>query len=143
MKSLRLKPLPPASHHVPRRPAPPQLQLAARAAAVADFLSKLKLGKGDRVILSFPPGLKFLVTFVACISRGIIAGGCSSACYPVHTTALPSGLGRCILELPTPLQNKHCPDYGILCLASWLGLSSLTQLPCAAHAQIPAFPCAL
>lgn len=48
--------------------------MTAQVAAVAKFLQeKLLLKKGDRLVLSFPPGLQFLVTFVACLLQGIIA----------------------------------------------------------------------
>lgn len=45
-------------------------------AAVSEWLLKsLRLKPGDRVVLSFPPGLKFLVAFLSCLAAGIIAGG--------------------------------------------------------------------
>lgn len=50
------------------------LQVESQAASVAGFLSsKCRLQQGDRVLLSFPPGTKFLATFLACLSQGIIA----------------------------------------------------------------------
>eukprot|EP00887_Chlorella_sp_A99_P007694 scaffold20.g7694.t1 len=49
-------------------------QLEAQVLAVADFLTKkMKLEAGDRCILSFPPGPKFLTAIMACFAAGIIA----------------------------------------------------------------------
>jgi len=50
------------------------VQILSQGSATAHFLrTQLGLRHGDRVVLSFPPGLDFLVTFVACITQGIIA----------------------------------------------------------------------
>jgi non-ribosomal peptide synthetase component E (peptide arylation enzyme) len=71
----------------------PALQLESQVAAVAEWLTKtLCLKAGDRVILSFPPGLKFLVAFLSCLAAGIIAGGCRAMrlCLQSHLVFLPS-----------------------------------------------------
>jgi hypothetical protein len=60
----------------PPFPLPCRLQLESQVAAVSEWLLKsLRLKPGDRVVLSFPPGLKFLVAFLSCLAAGIIAGG--------------------------------------------------------------------
>lgn len=44
---------------------------------MANYLTgKLNLAPGDRAVLSFPPGPKFLVTFLACLATRVIAGMC-------------------------------------------------------------------
>ncbi|KAI3432787.1 hypothetical protein D9Q98_010372 [Chlorella vulgaris] len=49
-------------------------ELESQVAAVSEWLLKsLRLKPGDRVVLSFPPGLKFLVAFLSCLAAGIIA----------------------------------------------------------------------
>jgi acyl-coenzyme A synthetase/AMP-(fatty) acid ligase len=50
------------------------LQLASKVANLSNHLKSLGLRLGDRVVLSFPPGLEFFVAFLACITQGYIAG---------------------------------------------------------------------
>jgi acyl-CoA synthetase (AMP-forming)/AMP-acid ligase II len=50
------------------------LQLASQVALCSKHLQGLGLRHGDRVVLSFPPGLEFFVAFLACITQGYIAG---------------------------------------------------------------------
>ena len=42
-------------------------------ALAAHMMNKLKLKKGDRVILVYPPSLDFVVAFIACLRVGVIA----------------------------------------------------------------------
>jgi len=46
------------------------LQLASQVALLAKYLIELGLRPGDRLVLSFPPGLEFFVAFLACITQG-------------------------------------------------------------------------
>lgn len=70
------------------------LQLESQIAAFNDWLTgTLRLKHGDRVVLSFPPGLKFLVAFLSCLATGIIAGGCCAKWDSIAATAKPTPLG--------------------------------------------------
>ena len=75
----------------------------------AHMLSKLKLKKGDRVVLVYPPSLDFLVSFIACLRVGVIA-------VPVFPPD-PSKLNKGTL-LPYP--NTHIHTYIHTCLTLML-----------------------
>jgi acyl-CoA synthetase (AMP-forming)/AMP-acid ligase II len=47
-------------------------ELARRAGLVAAYLTR-RLQKGDRALLTFPPGLDFIVAFFGCLVAGVIA----------------------------------------------------------------------
>jgi acyl-CoA synthetase (AMP-forming)/AMP-acid ligase II len=47
-------------------------ELARRAGMVAAYLAR-RLQKGDRALLTFPPGLDFIVAFFGCLVAGVIA----------------------------------------------------------------------
>eukprot|EP00850_Spirogloea_muscicola_P019057 SM000182S03947 [mRNA] locus=s182:103437:108614:- [translate_table: standard] len=48
-------------------------QLDAKSAAVASKLGEWNVKPGERVLLVYPPGLEFLVAFIACLRTGVTA----------------------------------------------------------------------
>lgn len=68
-------------------------ELLARARSVAGFLQKQeKLVPGDRVALVYPPGMEFVVGFVACVLAGLIP----VPVYPPRPAALGVDLPKVV-----------------------------------------------
>ncbi|CAI5954472.1 unnamed protein product [Closterium sp. NIES-65] len=53
-------------------PTPPQLDALSRAVS-ASLVGEWGAGRGDRVVLLYPPGLDFLIAFIACLRSGVVA----------------------------------------------------------------------
>ena len=50
-------------------------ELLERSAEIAaELLLSLKIGRSERVVLCYPPGLDFIISFFACLRAGITAG---------------------------------------------------------------------
>lgn len=96
------------------------MQLEAQVAEVSRFITgKLNVKPGDRIVLSFPPGPKFLSCIMACFAAGVIAGAhhlelqhkFCPACYSLPTvTPEPALLSAVPVYPPNPASFQKDMD---------------------------------
>lgn len=88
--------------------------LLAKALVVAEFLQTKRLKAGDRVLLVYPPGLEFFVTFWACLALDIIP---VPVCPPDPSKSFQD-------DAATKVQNifKDCEARCVLTTDFYLGL---------------------
>ena len=56
-------------------------ELGERTKEIAgELLLSLELRQGERVVLCYPPGLDYILTFIACLRAGLIAGDLDFFC---------------------------------------------------------------
>jgi acyl-CoA synthetase (AMP-forming)/AMP-acid ligase II len=92
-------------------------ELDERARALATTLIDQGIGRGDRAILLYPPGLEFVCAFFGALYAGVVA----VPCYPPHTSQLARALPRLLAVIgdaeasvvlcprPTPLRDGESP----------------------------------
>ncbi|CAI5468140.1 unnamed protein product [Closterium sp. Yama58-4] len=85
-------------------PSFPQLDALSRAVS-ASLMGEWGAARGDRVVLLYPPGLDFLIAFIACLR----AGGCSCACAAIVGGFLRAGgrVGGGVIAVPVYPPNPR------------------------------------
>lgn len=94
-------------------------ELDQKSRAVARLLGgEWKVGGGERAVLIYPPGLEFLVAFVACLRAGVVA-------VPVYPPQ-PSALGKDLPKLQRIVADSGAA--AVLTSSSYMNVVRLSQL---------------